>query len=505
VANDSDRAPLTSTVVRGAGLSAVAYVTTQLVTILAYALLARLASPAMFGTFAAAAILVTAGTFLTESGMTAAIVRRPGEIDAAAATATVSTFVGGALLSVLSLALSPLVGVFFRNSEIGVVCAALSGLFFLHGVAVVPGALLQRNLSLRPRLVVEPLSAVALGAVSAIALLAGLGVWGLAIGAYAAAVVRTLALWLLAGWVPRLGTASWALWRDLSSYARHVVASEAINQSSSIATTALVGRVLGTAALGQFRYGWRIATATSGLTSAGAYILLPTFSRVASDAARFRKAFERSLHVSSLVFFPLSFLLLALGEPIAVLLFGPPWAEAGRVLMALSGFAVYAGIGSVTSETVKAAGRPDVLPRAHGLAAVASIALMLAFLPFGAVGAALGISIGVALSVVYSLDRAVVIVGASRRTVARRLATPAFAGAVSCLVAFALDRGVVHAGDRQTLAGLLLLGVELLLSAAIYVGIVVTVSKSAALEVRAARSLIVARRPSSHRHAGDHP
>jgi PST family polysaccharide transporter len=481
------------TVVRGAGLSAVGFVATQVVTLAAYVVLARLASPSTFGTFAAAAIIVTTGMFMTESGMTAALVQRRGLIDAAAATAMASTLVGGVLMSLLALALSPLVGLFFRSAQIGEVAAALAGLLFIHAVAVVPGALLQRRLSLRPLLIVEPLAAAALGIASGLALAAGLGVWGLTIGAYASAVVRTASIWLLGGWRPRFAGASWTLWRELARYARHLVASEAIRQSGSIVTTAVVGRVLGTASLGQFRYAWRLAATGASVMSAGAYMLLPAFSHIAAEPERLRAAFERSLRVAALVVFPLTFLFLALGEPIAVLLFGEVWAEAGWVLMALSGVVAAGGVGSVASEVLKAAGRPDLLPRLHAVSALVPIVLMFALLSFGAVGVGLGISIGSGIAATYALVRATAVVGGSMRVMLGQLRVPAAAGAIAACATFVLDRFVLHAASRSGVAGIATLCFEVLLLTLSYVALVVAFSKQAASELRAIRDVLLPR------------
>jgi len=465
----------------------------------AYVVLARLASPSIFGAFAAASIIVATGKFLTESGMTAALVQRPGAIDAAAATATVSSFISGLLLSLLALALSPVVGAFFRSAQIGEVAAALSGLLFLNAAAVVPGALLQRRLSLRPRLIAEPLAAAVLGIASGLALAAGLGVWGLVVGAYASAVVRAASMWLLGGWLPRFADASWALWRDLARYARHIVASEAVSRTSSIVTTAIVGRGLGIAPLGQFRYGWRMVNAGASVTGAGGYLLLPAFSRIAAEPERFRNAFERSMRVVALMAFPFSFLFLAFGEPIAILLFGDVWAEAGRVAMALSGVVAFRAVGFVSSETLKAAGRPDILPKTHGLSALVTIVLVFAFLPLGPVGIGLGISIGMASSAFYVLVRAAGVVGSSVGVVLRQLSMPATAGSAAAVVTLALDRFVLHAASRSEAVGLGLLTFEMLLAAVIYVALVMVLSKEAAVELRAIRDRLVPRLWSSHR------
>jgi O-antigen/teichoic acid export membrane protein len=303
----------------------------------------------------------------------------------------------------------------------------------------------------------------------------------------------------LEGWLPRFADASWALWRDLARYARHVVASEALYNTNSIVTTAIVGRGLGTAPLGQFRYGWRMMTAGASVTAAGGYLLLPALSRIAAEPERFRNAFERSLRVAALMAFPFSFLFFALGEPLAILLFGDVWAEAGRVAMALSGIASFRAVGFVASEALKAAGRPDILPRTHGLNAVVTIVLVLAFLPFGPVGVGLGISIGMASSGFYALVRAAGVAGSSVGVALRQLSTPATAGIAAAGVTLALDRFVLHAANRSEALGLLLLSFEMLLGAFIYVVLATALSKQSAVELRAIRDLLVPRLWNSNR------
>jgi O-antigen/teichoic acid export membrane protein len=497
VTTQSERQPdgtsLSSRVVRGTGLTAIGYFATQAATLAAYIVLARLASPTTFGTFAAGAILVTSGAFLAESGMTSALVQRRGSIDEAAATAIISTFFGGLSLAALSLCLSPIVGLFFHSREIGVIAAALSGVFFLHALAVVPRAVLQRSFSLRPVLVIEPLAAAALGVSAGVALAAGLGVWGLALGAYVSTIVRTSLMWLLASWRPRLSGASWALWRELAAFARHVVASEAVSNSSAIATSALIGRVLGPASLGQFRYGWRMALAGVGTTTAGAYILLPTLSRVAAERDRLARAYIRALRVSSLFLFPLSLFLVALGEPLAVILFGPPWAEAGQVLMALSGLVLVAGIGSITSELLKAAGRPDLLLRAHVIEAALSVVLVVVLVSFGPVAAAAGITVGTAVGTMYALVRGAGITGAQIRSVIEPMAAPAIAATLAAGCVLVLDRVMVDAGGRGGLAGLLLLALEAGVGVLVYLVVVIAISRAAARELRVVRDVVFPR------------
>ena len=86
-------------------------------------------------------------------------------------------------------------------------------------------------------------------------------------------------------------------------------------------------------------------------------------------------------------------------------LLGEPWREAGRVLAGLAGVTLALGFIQPASEVFKAANRPDLLPRLVLISSVGSIALMIAFLPFGATGVAVGVSIAFLLSAAYAWRR----------------------------------------------------------------------------------------------------
>ena len=189
---------LTTVVVRGAGITGAGVLLTQVITFASYVVLARLAGPAVFGTFAAAWTLIGFSTIFVESGMSAALIQRKDRLEEAAATAVVSTLAAGLGLSALALVLSPVLGLYFGSREVGVIAAALAGLLFIHAASVVPDALLRRRFSIVRFGVIDPINALAYGVTAAVTLAAGLGVWGLVIATYASAILRVSVAWLLA-------------------------------------------------------------------------------------------------------------------------------------------------------------------------------------------------------------------------------------------------------------------------------------------------------------------
>jgi O-antigen/teichoic acid export membrane protein len=467
---------LTRTVLRGVGLAGAGHVLTQALTLGVYLALARLATPQDFGRFAAGSVVVGLGILVAESGMLAAVIQRRDRVDEAAATALVATVSGGILLGLAALAASPLVGYFFHSHEIGLVAAAMSGFVVLKQTMVVPDAVMQRRFSFVRRVILEPLRVVVFGATAIAATAVGLGVWGLVAGTYAGVAAQAVTSWLLVRWRPRLELVSFAMWRELARFGRHVIASDAVRLVNAESQTALIGRVLGTAMLGQWTYAFRIALQPLALiVESVAYVLMPAFSRISHDEERFRAAVLRSLRWISMVALPASLILLPLGRPLVAVLFGPRWHEAGRAVTAMCAACAGAAVVSLASEAWKAAGRPDWLPRTHVLGGVLSIALTAAFLPVGLIGVAGGFSIASTLTAAYALYGLGRVTGAPVGRLLDQLWPATAAASVMAAAVYVLEREL-DAGSHGTAVGLALLAAETLAGLAVYLGALTVVS-----------------------------
>ncbi len=486
---------LSDTVVRGAGLAGAGYVLAQILTLGFYLALARLAAPEDFGEFAAGSILVSVGLLFTESGMLAALIHREDRIDEAASTATIATATAGVLLALLALAASPLIGLLFDDETIGAIAAATSGLLLVRSLPVVPEALLQRRFSFLRRMIVEPVGVLAFGVAAVIACSNGMGAWGLVIGFYAGAAADVVLSWALVQWRPRLRQASMAMWRELIGYGRFVLASNVLMRAGEQVPVILLGRYVGTGALGQLRYADRMtSTPLALIVQAASYVLFPAFARITDDRERFRAATLRSLQTMCALAFPLGMLLVPLGVPAAVLLFGEVWREAGEAAIALVGIPVAGTIVSFASEAFKADGRPDLLARLHVVSVAATTVAVVALLPFDLIGVAAGISVGLSFAAAYGITRAVRMIGLPAGATLRAIALPAAAALVMVAVMTPCEFMVLEASERSTGLGLCLLAAETLAGLAVYAGALALISRDTARDLRALAARILLRR-----------
>jgi O-antigen/teichoic acid export membrane protein len=390
---------------RGAQLSIAGFLLSQGLTFVAYVVLARLLTPAAFGSFTAGSLLIGFGLMFAESGTTAALITRDDRVDEAASTVFYSQAVAGVGLSLLSLACSPLIGLYFHDHLAAEIAAALSGFLFLRALTIVPDALLQRRLSFVRRVIVDPLGSIGFAVVAIVCCALGAGVWGLVAGTYASEVVEVIAAWLMCGFRPRRQLASRAIWREIAAFARPLLFSEILNRLASNVDVLALGRFGSTATLGQYRTGLRYAQQpSSAFVTGGSYVLLPTLSRVADQPRRLASAIGRAYGLAAATAAPVSAATVALGVPIAVLLLGERWRPAGHVIAALWGLLLGGAFASVSAEAMKAARRPDLLFRLHTLnLSVTGILVGIAVVPFGLLGVATAVSLSAVAVGIYSV------------------------------------------------------------------------------------------------------
>ncbi|MFI5783603.1 oligosaccharide flippase family protein [Nocardia sp. NPDC051570] len=455
-----------------AGASAVALVFTELVSFGQTIALARLLSPAEVGMFAAGTVLTMLLTTFVEGGLRSGLVQREDQVADAAETVFRATFANGTAMALGAFAAAPIIGMIFHNRTVGLIAATTSGFLLIFALTNVPEALLQREFSVKRRIIVGPAVSVSFAAVSVALAACGFGVWSMVAGTYVSYAVWVVTVWWLAGWRPGQGHASFRLWRELARYGSPVVVNMLGARIQTSVEAAVVGRGLSSAALGYYRYGQRIAQIPGRfIVEVGATSLFPAFSRIAEegDRDRLEAAYLRALRLATVGAAALSGLIIALGEPAVVVVFGDRWREAGGVLVAMAGLGLGKAWMSVSEEAIKGCGRTALLNWQTAIELGLGIGLLLVLIKsFGLIGVGLATSVTtlVVAVVVSSIARSVI--GISLRTFARTVAPPLPAAALALAACWCLEHRVLQADTRPTIVGIGALIVDAIVFAAVY-------------------------------------
>jgi PST family polysaccharide transporter len=257
--------------------------------------LARLLTPTQVGIFTAGTVLTLLFTNFVEGGLRAGLVQRQGDPADADETVFWVTLVAGAAASLVCLAAAPVIGIIFSSHAAGLVAAATSGVLLIHSLTNVPEAVLQREFSIKRRLIVGPVIALRYAVVSVGLAVLGWGVWSMVAGTYASYIAWVVSLWTITSWRPGRGHYSFAMWRDLARFGFPLVLAMMGFRVRTAVETLVVGRVLNTTALGFFRYGQRSRDSQKGIIEVGRPRCSPRSPRIADDRERLGAARLRAL------------------------------------------------------------------------------------------------------------------------------------------------------------------------------------------------------------------
>lgn len=375
-------------------------------------LLARLLPPADFGLVAMALVVTGLATLVADLGLGPAVVQRRELTQRHLRTAwTASILIGLAITAAVALS-APLAGALLASPQLPAVLAVQSLLFVFGAFGVVPRAVLQREMRAVPLFTVSVASYLVGYALAVTALaLAGFGVWSLVWGSLVQAFLESaLALVLVRPPVkPLLGRAEL---RDLLGYGAKASLNAVINYFARNGDNAIVGRVLGPAALGLYGRAYNLMllplTHLGGATNA---VLFPALAEVQSDMPRVKRGYFLAVQFTSLVAAPVMAGMAVAAPHMVVALYGARWAgmvPALQVLCAAGLFrAVYHLAGAVTS----ACGRLGEETRRQFVYALLVAAGGIAGTRWGVTGVAVGISLAIVYMYVAMGSLALRIVG----------------------------------------------------------------------------------------------
>jgi O-antigen/teichoic acid export membrane protein len=251
--------------------------------------------------------------------------------------------IAGACGVLVSLAVAIPMGHFFREPRLPLVIAVMGSVFFISGFKIVPQALLQKQLQFRKLAVIEGAQSL-VGAASTLTMaVLGFGYWTLVFGMVISATVFSVLVVLQnpTGFRrPRFASI-----RLPFTFSSHMLVARFAWYGYDNADFAVIGKVLGTTALGGYTLGWTLSgMAVEKITSLIGRVTPAFFSAVQNDLEEMRRYLLLLTEGLALLTFPMCIGLALTARDIVRVALGPQWTIA---ILPLQLLAILATIRSV--------------------------------------------------------------------------------------------------------------------------------------------------------------
>jgi O-antigen/teichoic acid export membrane protein len=372
------------------------------VSLVVAAILAHFLAPSAFGLVALASVMIVALTTLQESGLGLAVIHRRTDLAQAAGTAFAFTSAAAIVLYGVAFAIAPLLADIFSQPHLTSVARVLALTVILRGVGLVPGALIERELSFARRAKGELAATLVQAAVAIPLALTGFGVWSLVAGQLAGQSVQSVIFWIVTPLRPSARLFSFKVLRELGRFGRYVTAANVIQYADQNVDTAMVGRLLGAGDVGFYNMAWRLANLpATGISYIIGRVMFPAYARLQDDRQAFREAFLANVRRVALFSLPVAIGILATAHSIVVGLFGERWEPAVEPLQILGLFGLVRSFAGTTAPVIQAAGKPHLIFRLNVWHLAVLCAGLLTFTPrFGLGGTATAVTVASVASAV---------------------------------------------------------------------------------------------------------
>ncbi len=358
-------------------------------------ILARLLAPEDFGLMGIAMLMVSLMEAFTQTGFSAALIQKKGDIRPYLDTAwTIDLFRQGAVAMLLLLC-APLIATFFEAPAATSIVRVTAVTVLISGLTNIGIVYFQKDLEFQKRFAYQAsqtLADITVGITLAFLLRSA---WALVFGSLAAAVVRVLASYILHSHRPRVRL-DWAKAKELYLYGRWVLLNSAIFFVLLRGDGAVVGKLLGPAALGLYQMGRNVAEmVTREIAQVVSTVAFPAYSQTQDDMTRLRRAYFLTFDVVGAVLVPATVVIALLAHPITNVVLGEKWGAVASVLPALAVSACVRAIGATGASLFLATGRPRLDAQMSVMRAIVMFSLIVPFtLSWGLTGTALAVMAG---------------------------------------------------------------------------------------------------------------
>ena len=373
---------------------------TRIVTFIRIIILARILTPAQFGVFGIASLVLAFLETVTETGINVFLIQEKKDIKHYLNDAWLVSIIRGLVIfSSINIA-SPFIVNFF-NSQ-----GAYKLLILISVVPLVRGFINPSIVKYQKNLLFDKdffLRLTIFGFDSAVAIIlafitrdASSFVWGLIAGA----ILEVAISFIFINPKPAFSFQMHNI-KNIFNRGKWVTIFVIFNYIAQEGDNIVVGKILGTVSLGIYQMGYKIATLPiSEVSDVANKVIFPVYSRISQDAYRLKKAFFKTMFIITFLVLLLGLIIFLLPESLIVFILGTKWVSIATILKILALYGILRAIAGTTASLFLALGKQNYFATTTF---VRVLGLAITIVPLTSAFGIVGASISALISVIVEL------------------------------------------------------------------------------------------------------
>lgn len=317
---------------RSTGWTTGGMVITQVLNLGRLALLARLLSPEDFGLYAMALVFFTFVQTFANMGTSAALIQKKEHTATLASTVFFTNIAIGLGLSLLVYLVSPNIAAIYSEPDVAKLLQILSLVFFIASFGFVHAAMLRREMNFVHIVKGEVFANVISSILCIYLALNGFKAYSFVYQMLAYTVLNTMFLWYFYRWKPSLVVSLLDI-KSVFNFSANLTLFGIVDYVARNIDKFLVGKFLGTAALGSYYIGYRvILMPLKQITNSVKNVLFSALSKLQDDDAKFRQVFLKVVFIIAFFTVPLMLVFIPVADLFTLAIMGKKWEGAIGIL-----------------------------------------------------------------------------------------------------------------------------------------------------------------------------
>lgn len=287
--------------------------------------LARIIAPEAFGVLAILLVLINIADIIAQSGLGTALIQDSKANSASYSTAFWLSLIIALALYVFLFICAPFIAAFYSMHDLDVYMRVLAIVLFLNSACSIFRSNLQKELHFKTLFKCTMLSSLSSGIIGVAAALIGFEIWALVLQVLMQSLFSFIYLLIKTPNKPHLCFQIREA-KKLYSYGWKICLTGVLNVSYTSISELIIGKVSSVTDLGYYSQGrkWPIAVIAAG-SNAISNVLFPAFSKIKDNRDELVAAIKKTITVGTYVLAPFSLLMIAIAEPLIVVLMTEKW------------------------------------------------------------------------------------------------------------------------------------------------------------------------------------
>lgn len=324
-------------------------------------ILARLLLPEDFGAIGMLAIFIAVSQVLIDGGFASALIQKknPTQIDYSTIffwNIGFSTF-----LYLILFLCAPAISRFYSMPVLSNVLRVMGLSIIINSIFSIQKNRLQKQFAFKLMAITE-LSAYILGAaLSIIMAYEGYGIWSLVVMQISSSLASVLVIWQTTRWNPSLCFSLRSM-KDLFGFGGFILGANILQEICKNLQGIIIGKKFSATQMGYFSQAYKLDLINSySVPQVIVQVMYPVYSSIQDDRKRLIEILAMNIRVISFLIFPILSLLILIGQPLIIWLYGEKWLPCAPYFQVLCIGGFFVCLQNINFYAVAAVGKSKLL------------------------------------------------------------------------------------------------------------------------------------------------